>query len=768
MRSELLVTTAMVVGPVLALCALSFVLLSAGSSRVEGATQEARLESAASAALLRDLASVEALGRRSLEAGGPVESALERTVGRIESNLARATRFDAEAERRSAREAATAFARAREALAQGREEAFVAGVNKATRAAIGILEGARELQAELARTQEEGRRDSLLLYLAAGLSLVLALFVAHRVARRLGGAFNTVALSVESNRAEAQHRALHDVLTGVGNRDLLSERFDHAQARAHRGGSLPSLLFVDLDGFKSVNDSMGYACGDELLRAVAGRLQGCLRGFETVARVGGDEFALLVEWAEGQDRSTGSAIVAERVLESIAVPFEVAGRTVSMTVSIGIAHARSGQPIDHLLRDADFAMYASKECGHGGYRYFHPDLQQQGADRLERVAELRQAVADESFSVRYQPIFDLQTGQLVAAEALVRWEHPERGVVAPDAFIPLAEETGLIVPLGRLVLMEACVQAAGWNRENPHRDPLFVGVNLSPRQFVDAALIEDVRRALSKSGLPPGRLTLEITETAVISDIDAATLKLERLRRLGVWIALDDFGTGHSSLAHLRRLPVTHLKIARPFVERMETSPKDLALVRGIIAMTHGLDQRVIAEGVESTGQRDLLRKLGCDLGQGFFYSRPMTAHELGATLADTTPKPNHAPPRPALGSLDHAELLRNLPDLLVVFVDRELRIAAVEGSALDKVGRHQDRLQGKTVREILPPDRAESLELILNTVLSGRRRSFEWASVNGDRLFEVEAEPIRDGLGEISGAVLVARDVTELRQLAA
>jgi diguanylate cyclase (GGDEF)-like protein len=297
----------------------------------------------------------------------------------------------------------------------------------------------------------------------------------------------------------------------VGNRDLLAERYGHALARAQRGGSPPSLLFVDLDAFKSVNDSLGYARGDELLKSVAGRLQGCVRSVETVARVGGDEFALLVEWAEGQNRSTGSATIAERVLESIAVPFEVAGRTLSMTVSIGIAHARANQAIDQLLRDGDSAMYASKACGPGGYRYFHPNLQQQGADRLERIAELRQAVADESFSVRYQPIFDLQTGQLVAAEALVRWEHPERGVVAPGDFIPLAEETGLIVPLGRSVLTEACVQAAAWNRENPHRDPLFVGVNLSPRQFADAALIEHVRAALSHSGLPPERLTLEIT-----------------------------------------------------------------------------------------------------------------------------------------------------------------------------------------------------------------------------------------------------------------
>jgi diguanylate cyclase (GGDEF)-like protein/PAS domain S-box-containing protein len=757
LRSELLVAAAMVVGPVLALIALTFVLLSAGSSRLEGVTEEARLESAASAALLRDVETLKALHRPTLDTGAPVESGLERTADRIETNLARAARFDGEGERRSAREAATAFARAREDLALGRKAAFVAGLNQVTSATIGLIEDDRELRAELVRAQDDQRRDSLLLYLAAGLSLLLAAFLAHRVARRLGAAFN----------AEAQHRALHDALTGVGNRDLLAERFAQSLDRAQRGGSPPSLLFVDLDAFKSVNDSLGHARGDQLLKAVAGRLQGCVRSVETVARVSGDEFALLVEWAEGQDRSTGSAIVAERVLDSIAVPFEVAGRTLSMTVSIGIAHARAGQPIDHLLRDADFAMYASKACGHGGYRYFHSDLQPHGADRLERIAELREAVADESFSVRYQPIFDLQTGQLVAAEALVRWEHPERGIVAPGDFIPLAEETGLIVPLGRSVLMQACVQVAAWNRENPHRDPLFVGVNLSPRQFVDPALIEDVRAALSKSGLPPERLTLEITETAVISDIEAAILKLERLRLLGVWIALADFGTGQSSLSHLRRLPVSHLKIARPFVERMETSPKDLALVRGIIAMTHGLNQRVIAEGVETTGQRDLLRKLGCDLGQGFLYSQPMPAHELGAALAKTTLTPEPSP-RPALGLLDHGGLLRNLPDLLIVFVDRRLRIVAARGAALEKVARNQDGLQGKSLREVLPPDRAESLELILKAVFSGRRHSFEWASVKGDRFFEVEAEPIRDSLGQVSGAVLVARDVTESRHLAA
>ena len=528
----------------------------------------------------------------------------------------------------------------------------------------------------------------------------------------------------------------------------------------------PSLLFVDLDAFRSVNDSLGHSRGDALLTVVAGRLRGCVRIGETVARVGGDEFALLVEWPEGQDRSTGSAIVAERVLDAFSDPFEVSGRRLAISASVGIAHARPGIPLDRLLRDAHFAMYASKERGHGGYDFFHTDLQHQGADRLELVAELRQAVADKSFAVYYQPIFDLQTGRLAAAEALVRWDHPERGIVARAEFIPLAEETGLIVPLGRSVLMEACAQAVAWSAQNPDHEPLMVGVNLSPRQFLDPGLIEDVCAALSDSGLPAERLSLEITETAMISDIAAATRKLRRLRQLGVWIALDDFGTGHSSLSHLRSLPVTHLKIARPFVERMETDSKDLALVRGIIAMTHGLDQRVIAEGVETAGQRELLRSLGCDLGQGFLYSRPMPAHELGAVLAESAAKPGRATPRQVLRSLGHARLISHLPDLTIMLFDRDMRFVAVDGSALERLGWPRNELEGKLVREVLPADAAEGLELILEAVLSGRRHSFEWASASGNGTLDVEAEPIRDGVEEITGAVLVAREPTEARRV--
>lgn len=362
---------ATVVGPLLALCALSVVLLSAASSRFEGATEESRLESTASTALLRDVETLEVLGRRSLDTGAPVASAIELTVDRIESNLARAARFDAAAERRSAHEAATAFARAREDLVLGSEAAFVAGVNEVTGATIEIIEDDRELQAELVRMRDEKRRESLLLS-RRGLEPRT-----RRIRGPPSGAATGDSLQQPGPVAGKQPRRgaaprPHDGLTGVGNRDLLAERYGHALARAQRGGSPPSLLFVDLDAFKSVNDSLGYARGDELLKSVAGRLQGCVRSVETVARVGGDEFALLVEWAEGQNRSTGSATIAERVLESIAVPFEVAGRTLSMTVSIGIAHARANQAIDQLLRDGDSAMYASKACGPGGYRYFHP------------------------------------------------------------------------------------------------------------------------------------------------------------------------------------------------------------------------------------------------------------------------------------------------------------------------------------------------------------------------------------------------------------
>ena len=422
------------------------------------------------------------------------------------------------------------------------------------------------------------------------------------------------------------HQAMHDALTGLPNRALFLDRLEHALARAVRTGGEVAVLFLDLDRFKTVNDSLGHAAGDDLLCAVARRIADCMRAADTAARLGGDEFAVLLEDLVG----TREAVrVADRITAALEAPIDVAGREVFVGASIGIATGAYGA--DDLLRHADVAMYRAKAAGKGRYELFEDGMQAEVVDRLELEADLKRAVDRGELELHYQPIITLNTGELAGHEALVRWRHPVRGLLAPGAFIPVAEETGLIVPIGRFVLREACRQAAAWAAA--HDRELTMAVNLSGRQLEDASLHEDVTAVLRETGLPSGRLVLEITETVLMHDTETTIERLRALRALGVRLAVDDFGTGYSSLRYLNRFPLDVLKMAKPFVDGLGTQEEDPALARAIIDLGANLGLTIVAEGIERSAQLVQLRRLGCPLGQGYWFARPMPAADAEAQM---------------------------------------------------------------------------------------------------------------------------------------
>jgi diguanylate cyclase (GGDEF)-like protein/PAS domain S-box-containing protein len=424
------------------------------------------------------------------------------------------------------------------------------------------------------------------------------------------------------------HRAFHDSLTNLANRALFTDRATHAVARQTRRREPVSVLFLDLDGFKNVNDTLGHAAGDELIVAVAERLLHCAREVDTVARLGGDEFAILLE--DTRDDS-GPARVAERILKSLAEPIVLRGKKVAISASIGIAVSDAGKELsaEELLRNADIAMYMAKGSGKSRYEIFEPSMHVAVVQRLETEAELSRAVAEEQFVLHYQPIVQLDTQQITGVEALVRWDHPEQGMVPPNEFIPIAEETGLIVPLGRWVLREACLQAARWQGSYLTHPPLTISVNLSPRQLLDLGIVDHVREALEESGIPPETLTLEITETALVQDTELTIERLSALKRLGVRLAIDDFGTGYSSLSYLQRFPVDVLKIDRSFLDvERNANP---ALVRAIVEIGRTLELDTVAEGIERNEQLTQFKALQCRHGQGFLFARPAAHADITA-----------------------------------------------------------------------------------------------------------------------------------------
>jgi diguanylate cyclase (GGDEF)-like protein/PAS domain S-box-containing protein len=431
---------------------------------------------------------------------------------------------------------------------------------------------------------------------------------------------------------ELNRQAFHDSLTGLANRALFLDRVAHALDLANREAGPVAVLFLDIDDFKMVNDSLGHPAGDELLVAVAERLKASTRPGDTIARIGGDEFALLLESGRMPE---AAHVVARRVVEALKTPIRMGADDISVRASIGIA---LGQPPDDgpddLLRNADLAMYMAKHNGKGRFEMFRPAMHEEAVRRLETAADLRRGIENGQLEVFYQPIVSVHTATAIGAEALVRWHHPSRGLVNPVDFIPVAESTGLIVPLGKWVLTEACREAQSWRRSGLTDEAFYISVNLSARQLQDPALLDDVAAALQDSGLPAGAVVLEVTESAVMQDLDVAVARLQALKDLGLRLAVDDFGTGYSSLSYLRNLPVDLVKIDKSFVDRITLDPEGAAMVRTVIDLSSTLGLTSIAEGVEHDDQLALLDELGCDNVQGYLFAKPMPSNQLADEAA--------------------------------------------------------------------------------------------------------------------------------------
>ncbi len=426
-------------------------------------------------------------------------------------------------------------------------------------------------------------------------------------------------------------QAVRDPLTGLANRTLLTERLNQALRRLDGTPGRLAVLFLDLDRFKVVNDSLGHSAGDALLVEVAARLRRCARRGDTVARFGGDEFVVLCDQLSDRD---DAAFIATRVVQALAQPFSYQGNDIYPTASIGIALADgTGSSAEILIRDADAAMYQAKEGGRGRsrgrYEFFDAEVRERAITRLAVENELRQALDGSQFELVYQPLQSLADGRLVGTEALIRWVHPDRGVVPPADFIPVAEDSGLIVEIGQWVLDEALRQLSIWNSGRPAQDHISMAVNLSPRQLGHPGLARDVADALVRHSVAPELLCLEVTETALLEEEQSSAQVLDRLSRLGVQFALDDFGTGYSSLGHLRRFPVDTLKIDRMFVDGLDRHAGEAAIVAAVIAMAHALGMTAVGEGIETPAQLEELRRLGCDHGQGYLLARPLSVDDL-------------------------------------------------------------------------------------------------------------------------------------------
>jgi diguanylate cyclase (GGDEF)-like protein len=442
------------------------------------------------------------------------------------------------------------------------------------------------------------------------------------------GRRRALALVSEKTR-ELSHQALHDTLTGLPNRALVLDRAEQLLARSsRRPGMLAGALFIDIDGFKHVNDSLGHAAGDQLLKTVGERLQGAVRDHDTVGRLGGDEFVVLVD--SSADASTLD-VLADRLTEVLREPvaLEDGHKIFSVTASIGVAMGRYATP-DGLLRDADLALYAAKAAGKDRYALFDASMYAGAEGRIELEADLGAALQENQFFLLYQPIFKLPSQEIVGVEALIRWRHPERGIVAPDSFIPLAEESGLIVQIGRWVLDEACRQAATWAARGKQ---LPIAVNVSAHQLSRKGFADDVRLALQRSGIRPDLLTLELTETTLMRDVAAAAAALQQVKALGVRVAIDDFGTGYASLSQLQRMPVDVLKIDRSFVAALSDGGQSRELLQAIFGVGEALSLSVVAEGIEEPEQMATLEEMGCEMAQGFLMAKPCSAEAVEGLL---------------------------------------------------------------------------------------------------------------------------------------
>jgi diguanylate cyclase (GGDEF)-like protein len=448
---------------------------------------------------------------------------------------------------------------------------------------------------------------------------------------------NVLANAVERRRTEerTQHEALHDGLTGLPNRNLFLDRLRHALSGGARRQTAIAVLFLDLDQFKLVNDSLGHAAGDELLAAVAPRIEQALRPGDTVARFGGDEFAVLAEDV-GDER--GATRIAERIAEALARPFILREREHFVSASIGISLGTGAEPPEALIRDADSALYRSKEHGRGGYEIFDEVMRSRVIEHMQTENDLRRALQREELVLHYQPVVRLQDGTIASMEALLRWNHPERGLIGPLAFIPVAEDSRLIVPIGRWVIEQACRQAAAWQQLKPDSAPVTVAINLSARQLADPELIQHLEGSIRANGIEPSSLWLELTESTLLDDTADVERTLGALERLGVCLVLDDFGVGFSSLGYLKRLPLSIVKLDRSFVENVTDNPNDAAIVRAVNDMAETIGIGVVAEGVETEDQVRVARELGCGYAQGFHFSEPVPASYVEPLLAGSMP----------------------------------------------------------------------------------------------------------------------------------
>ena len=471
---------------------------------------------------------------------------------------------------------------------------------------------------------------------------------------QLGLEFSLVRMC-ESFEAERKHTdeelafmATHDPLTGLPNRTLILDRVEQMLARSARGKTPVAALFIDLDNFKSINDTLGHGTGDELLRAVAARLDGVIRGGDTLGRLGGDEFIVI---SEELSLEVGPELIAERLLDALSQPFKLGAKDenrVSVTASIGIA-AADRISAEELLRDADIAMYRAKWDGKHRYVVFEAGMQDAVQKRMELEMDLREALQKDEFFLAYQPTIDLNDMSPTGVEALIRWKHPTRGIVQPDDFIPLLEETGMIVEVGKWVLQEACSQGAAWRQAGY---PIGMAVNVSGRQLDTDQLITDIEDALSHSGLDPAALTIEITETTLMRNVQEPARRLTAIKALGVRIAIDDFGTGYSSLAHLQQFPVDALKIDRSFISQMQHNQEGETLIHTLVQLGKALSIETFAEGIEQQHELSLLQDEDCDNGQGFLFARPLDVAATEKFLKNwaagrnTTPAPARAPQR--------------------------------------------------------------------------------------------------------------------------
>ena len=473
-----------------------------------------------------------------------------------------------------------------------------------------------------ARLEPSPARDSLDAIIT-GINLLaeeLELTMEERIAERT--------LVLEHARIALERMALYDPLTGLANRTLLGDRIRQANAGSERGARPPCVLVLDLDEFKTVNDGLGHSAGDRILIDVARRLTSVVRETDTVARLGGDEFAILMP-----DISQDDALrVAERALKELHSPFSVSDRAVWAGASIGLCFGREGQGTDYLLRDADTAMYVAKAKGRGNIQAFRPEMHQVASERLRIASELGEAIERGQLHLYYQPIVELESGRIVGAEALVRWAHPVRGLLLPNEFIPVAEDSGHIIELGRWVVREAIVQLRSWEREFPCTE-FQLHINLAPVEVRWPGMAEFIRDTLDRCGVQPQRLALEISETGLMTGDVAGIQALMTLKNLGVGVEIDDFGTGYSSISYLRRLPIDTVKVDQSLIRDIATDSQQATFVSAILRLIESVGLRTVVEGIETAAQRDQLHNLGCLYGQGFFFSEPVTAELMSRKM---------------------------------------------------------------------------------------------------------------------------------------